>query len=136
MKILVAEAARYTAASGCALVLDVSMLWVLVHFFSWWYLAAASASYTAGLIVGYMLSIKLVFKHRRLKDSRLEFVSFAAIGLIGLAINAAVIAFCVAYLSVNYLVAKCVAAGFTFAWGFLVRRQLLFVPDPLVSKSL
>jgi putative flippase GtrA len=122
---------RYTAASGCALLIDISILWILVHYFSWWYLAAASTSYLAGLIVGYTLSITLVFRHRRLKDPRLEFASFAAIGTIGLAVNAAVIAFLVTYLGVNYLLAKCVAAGFTFVWGFVARRQFLFVPRPL-----
>lgn len=136
MKILVAEAARYTAASGCALILDVSILWVLVRYFSWWYLAAASASFTAGLILGYVLSIKLVFKHRRLRDARLEFATFAAIGLIGLAINAAVIGLAVGGLGLHYLLAKGVAAAFTFLWGFIARRQLLFVPRPSTPKSL
>jgi putative flippase GtrA len=132
VRIFFREAIRYTAASGCALVIDISILWALVRYLSWWYLAAAGASYLAGLIVGYVLSITLVFGHRRLRDSRLEFVSFAAIGAIGLAINVAVIAFLVAQLGLNYLVAKFSAAGFTFVWGFLARRQFLFVPRPLV----
>src|ERR1700681_4383523 len=50
------------------------LLWVLVHYFSWWYLAAATTSFLAGLIVAYALSVMLVFKRRRLKDPRLEFV--------------------------------------------------------------
>jgi putative flippase GtrA len=128
LKVVLEEAIRYTATAGFALLVDVSVLWALVHYFSWWYLAAACCSYTVGLIVGYVLSIRIVFRHRRLKDSRLEFASFAAIGAVGLAINAAVMALLVTRLGANYLIAKCAAAACTFVWGFLVRRQLLFVP--------
>jgi putative flippase GtrA len=121
------EAWAYTAVSACALLVDVAILWILVHYWSWWYVAAASVSFIAGLTVAYTLSIKLVFKHRRLDDPRLEFASFAAIGAAGLAINAAVITLAIKFLGVYFLVAKCAAAAFTFSWGFAARRQLLFV---------
>jgi putative flippase GtrA len=74
----------------------------------------------------YVLSITMVFDQRRLADRRLEFLSFAAIGGIGLAINAGVMFLAVSYAGVHYLVAKCIAAGFTFAFNFIARRQLLF----------
>ncbi len=81
----------------------------------------------SGLIVGYVLSIRMVFNYRRLKDQRIEFLSFAAIGSVGLGINAAVIFAAVKYFGIYYLVAKCVAAGFTFLFNFFARRQMLFV---------
>jgi putative flippase GtrA len=127
MNIFIREAVRYTAVSGCALIVDFSILWMLVHYFSWGTIAAASASFVFGSVVAYALSLKLVFTHRRLKDPRVEFVSFVVIGVVGLLINAAVISLAVGYLGVHYLIAKCGAAGFTFAWGFIARRQLLFV---------
>jgi putative flippase GtrA len=68
-----------------------------------------------------------VFKYRRLQDARIEFASFTAIGVVGLAINAAAISFGVRIVGLHYLVAKCGAAGFTFVWNFVARRQLLFV---------
>jgi putative flippase GtrA len=81
----------------------------------------------AGLVVAYALSVTLVFKYRRLKDRRLEFASFAAIGAGGLAVNSATMFFAVKYLGLHYLIAKCGAAGFTFVWNFVARRELLFV---------
>ena len=128
MRILLHEAIRYTAVSACALLVDVTILWILVHYLSWWYLAAATTSFLAGLLVAYALSVTLVFKHRRLESQRLELASFAGIGAVGVAINAAVISFGVKYLGLHYLVAKGGAAGFTFLWNFIARRQLLFVP--------
>ena len=127
MRPVIREAVGYTAVSACAFCADVAILYVLVHYFSWWYLAAATVSFLVGLLLGYALSVALVFKYRRLKDRRLEFASFAAIGIVGVAINAAAMAFGVKYLGLHYLVAKCGAAGFTFLWNFAARRQLLFV---------
>jgi putative flippase GtrA len=127
MKSVIKEILGYTAVSACALLVDISILWILVHYFSWGYLAAATTSFLAGLLIGYALSVTLVFKYRRLKDPRVEFASFAGIGAVGVAINAAAISFGVKYLGLHYLVSKCGAAGFTFTWNYLARRQLLFV---------
>jgi putative flippase GtrA len=127
MNILVKDAFGYAAASGCALIVDMATLGILVHYFSWWYLAAATASFVAGLFVAYILSVTLVFKQRRLQDRRAEFAGFAAIGAVGLIINAVVIFIAVKYWGLNYIVAKCVAAAFTFICNFISRRQFLFV---------
>jgi len=127
MKTVVQEAIRYAAVSACALIIDITVLFILVHYLSWWYVAAATASFMVGLLVGYVLSVTLVFKYRRLNDRRFEFASFAGIGLVGVVINAAVISFGVKTLGLHYLIAKCGAAGFTFVWNFVARRQFLFV---------
>jgi putative flippase GtrA len=128
MRIVIREAVGYAAVSACALAVDITILFVLVHYFSWWYLAAASTSFLAGLLVGYVLSVTLVFKYRRLKDQRLELASFTAIGAVGLAINATAMSFGVKSLGLHYLAAKCGSAGFTFLWNFVARRQFLFFP--------
>jgi putative flippase GtrA len=124
---LVKEALAYFAVSACALLLDISLLYILVRYFSWWYVAAASASFLAGLLVVYGLSLSLVFKYRRLEDPRIEFATFACIGMVGLVINATIISFGVTFLGLPYLLAKSGAAGFTYIWNFAARRQLLFV---------
>lgn len=130
MNAVAQDAFKYILASACALFVDVGVLWVLVQYFSWWYLAAATTSFLSGIAVVYVLSVRMVFSHRRLKDRRIEFLSFAAIGGAGLAINAAVIFVAVKYLGAHYLFAKCIAAGFTFTFNFLARRHLLFTRRP------
>jgi len=127
MRVLIRELAGYGAASGCALVLDVSLLWILVTFFSFGYVAAAASSFLAGASVAYILSVRLAFKDHRLKDRRAEFVGFVLIGTLGLAINTGVMVVLVNYLGLHYLLAKCVAAGCTFLCNFVARRHLLFV---------
>jgi putative flippase GtrA len=127
MKIVLREAMRYAAVSVCAFIIDVAVLSALVHYLSWWYVAAATTSFLVGLLVAYLLSVTLVFKYRRLDDPRIEFASFAGVGVVGVAINAAAMTFGVKILGVHYLIAKCGAASFTFVWNFVARRQYLFV---------
>jgi putative flippase GtrA len=127
MKVLIHEAFRYIAVSALGLLVDITILWILVHYFSWGYLWSATASFVAGLVIGYVLSVTLVFKYRRLKNQHIEFASFAAIGVVGIAINALAMSIGVKFLGLHYLIAKCGSAGFTFLWNFLARRQLLFV---------
>jgi putative flippase GtrA len=127
MKVLLREAAGYGAASACALAADMTILWILVRFFSVGYLAAATASFLAGACIAYVLSVKLAFKQHRLLDRRAEFLTFVAIGTAGLAINSGIIYLAVQFFGLHYLLAKCVAAGFTFSCNFIARRQILFV---------
>ena len=127
MRQFVKELLGYGAASACALIVDVAVLWVLVHFLSWGYLAAATASFLVGAVVAYQLSTAIAFKEHRLTSRKTEFTGFVAIGGIGLVVNAAVIFIGINYLGLHYLIAKCVAAGFTFTCNFVARRQILFV---------
>lgn len=133
MRSLIREALLYGAMSAFLLCVDMAILWILVQFFSWPYLLAATASFSVGVFVGYMLSVTAVFKFRRLKNKPIELGSFVAVGIVGLAINAAALSFGVGFLGEHYLVAKCGAACLTFAWNFAARRQLLFVPRRAAS---
>jgi putative flippase GtrA len=127
MSKLLREALGYGAASLCALAVDMGILWTLVHFFSWDYLAAATASFLVGAVVAYLLSVRFAFTERRLRDRRAEFASYVGIGTIGIAVNASVMSLAVRYFGLHYIIAKCVAAGFTFTCNFAARRQMLFV---------
>ncbi len=120
----------YGAASVCAIAVDVTVLWGLVHFLSWGYLSAATASFLVGAVVAYQISTSIAFKEHRLRSRKAEFASFVAIGGVGLVVNAAVIFIGVNWFGLHYLAAKCAAASFTFTSNFVARRQLLFVRRP------
>jgi putative flippase GtrA len=127
MNTLAKEAVGYAAASACALLVDMTTLWILVHFLDWGYMVASATSFLGGAVVAYELSIRLAFKHHRLESRSKEFATFVAIGVVGLAVNAAVIFVLVRYAGLHYLIAKSVAAGCTFSCNFVARRQMLFV---------
>jgi putative flippase GtrA len=127
MKVLLRQAAGYGVSAFFALTVDMSILWILVRYLGVPYLSAATLSYLAGAGVAYSLSIRLAFKDHRLSNRTTEFVSFVAIGTLGLVVNACVIDVVVRYLGLHVMIAKCVAAACTFMCNFMARRQLLFV---------
>ena len=130
MKQLLREITGYGVASAVALSVDMGLLWAFVHV-GIDYIAASVASFTAGAVVAYWLSITLAFRRHRMRDRRVELLGFVAIGVMGLIINTSVIYTAVQFLSLHYMLAKGAAAGFTFAFNFIVRRQLLFVAPSL-----
>src|SRR5512135_2942567 len=120
------EAALYAAASGLALAVDVGLLWSLVQFLGWYYLVAATTSFVAGTAVVYLLSVRLIFRHRRVEDRRVEFGVFAIIGALGVIVNLVVLKVAVDHFHVHYLVGKLVSILFTFSLNFGLRRMFLF----------
>jgi putative flippase GtrA len=123
---LFCEAAKYAAASAVALIVDTGLLLVLTRLAGWYYLAAATVSFVLGATVAYVLSVRFVFHAHRLHNRKLEFTSFVLLGLVGVAITLLVLYVLTGGLGVDVVYAKPVAACFSFAANFVLRRQLLF----------
>lgn len=126
MQKLLKEAVLYSAASALGLAVDVCLLWALVERASLHYLLAAALAFIAGTVVVYTLSIRAVFSHRRVADARMEFTAFAAVGILGLLTNLAILRIAVDSLEAHYLAGKMVSVVFTFSLNFGLRRFLLF----------
>lgn len=117
---------RYGMVGGVAFAADFSLLWMLTDFLKFHYLFSAALSFVVGVLVNYFLSTAWVFTIRRLHSARMEFLLFALIGLVGLALNEGIIWFTTEYLGQHYLVSKFIATGLVYLWNFLARRQMLF----------
>jgi len=125
LKLLI-EAVKYAAASAVAFVVDYGLLLLLTRIGHLYYLLAATLSFLAGASVAYVLSVRFVFSAHRLHDRKLEFTSFVLLGLVGVAINLLVLYVTTGRLGVDVMYAKPLAACFTCAVNFALRRQLLF----------
>jgi putative flippase GtrA len=120
------EGARYLAASALALGVDFGAYSGLIRLAGVDYLVAAPIGFSLGLATIYLLSVRWVFSHRRMKDARAEFALFALLGLAGLAINQAVIFTGVEWLRLPPEAAKLASAGVVFCFNFGSRKLLLF----------
>jgi putative flippase GtrA len=120
------EGARYFGASALALAVDLGAYSGLIRLAGVHYLAAAPIGFSLGLAVVYTLSVRWVFRHRRLKDARAEFTLFALLGLAGLVLNEGIIYAGVEWLALGYEPAKLLSAGVVFCFNFGSRKLLLF----------
>jgi len=126
MRHVIREAFLYSAASGLAMLTDVGLLWLLVERFDTHYLLAATIAFLAGTAVVYVISVSAIFRHRKIKNRRVEFGAFAAIGVLGLCVNLAVLKTAVDGLGLHYLIGKLASIMFTFSLNFGLRRYFLF----------
>jgi putative flippase GtrA len=120
------ESWKYFLVSAASLGLDMGVFWLLVNGARVHYLAANIVSVSAGLVLNYALSVTLVFRQRRLRSRRAEFLGFVLIGLAGLAVNEALIALFIGVLGLGTLIGKIAAAGGSFVFNFGARKALLF----------
>ncbi len=120
------ESARYFAASALALAVDFGLYSGLIRLGGVDYLVAAPIGFALGLATIYGLSIRWVFRHRRLQSAHAEFALFALIGFAGMALNQGVVWAGVEKLSLSYELAKAASAGAVFGFNFASRKLLLF----------
>ena len=117
---------RYGFVGGVAFVADYGLLYVLTEFAGVQYLVSAALAFVAGLTVNYLLSNLIVFKAHRLESRLAEFLVFAVIGVVGLALNEAIMYCCSDIIGMHYMVSKLVSTVTVFFWNFFARKLTLF----------
>lgn len=126
LRSLATEGTRYLLASAVAFAIDFAAYVGLIRLAGWHYLLAAPAGFALGLLAVYVLSVRWVFRVRRLQNARVEFAIFAAIGVLGMGVNEAVIYVAVEHARLSYELAKAASAAVVFAINFALRKALLF----------
>ena len=67
-----------------------------------------------------------MFNYRSLHQQSVEFIIFLLVGLITLGLSLGLMALLAGQFGMYYLLAKCIATGFTLIVNFGLRRALLF----------
>lgn len=117
---------RYTFVGGVATVADIGVLFLLTEYLELYYQWSAVFGFLVGLFVNYSMSIVWVFNTDTGKRNMwIDFLCFAAIGIVGLFLNAAIIYACTEQLGVYYLISKLISTILVFLWNFFGRRVLL-----------
>lgn len=123
---------RYIFVGGFATVVDWGLSAGLFYFVFNQQLAILcnSLSFVAGLLVNYFLSTFWIFKKSKIKNRFVEFLSFAAIGIVGLLITIGITwGFEIILANSTHLyqiIAKIVSTAISFLWNFFARKYLLF----------
>jgi putative flippase GtrA len=121
---------RYAVVGGVAFAVDAGLLWALTALAGLYYLLSAAISFTAGLVVNYLLSRCWVFERRTLSSTTLEFTIFTLIGIVGLGLNQLLMWSFTEKLGLYFLLSKCFAAGCVLLWSFGARKWALFSGAP------
>lgn len=123
---------RYCFVGGFATVVDWGLSALLFYLVFGQQLAVLcnGLSFVAGLLVNYFLSTFWIFKSSKINNRFLEFLSFAAIGVVGLLLTLGITWGFEAALkdvtSLYQIIAKVVSTAVSFLWNFFARKYLLF----------
>ena len=117
---------RAMLSSALGFAIDFALLAFFVEIVGINYLVAASMSFTAGTTVTYFFAIKWIFLRRNVRDKRVEYLLFTAVGVAGVLLNGALLWLFTELVGVHYLVSKVISASMVFFWNFFARKYLLF----------
>ncbi|WP_295207427.1 GtrA family protein [Ruminococcus sp.] len=129
---------RYVFVGGAAFVVDYGIMTALVELGGFNAVVAATLSFIAGLAVNYALSTLWIFKNSKIQNRLAEFAAFAAVGVVGLGINALIIWFFKDILAAKmlfgswlpkdkyYLIGKLFSTAIVFVWNFAGRKFIIF----------
>lgn len=117
---------RYGFVGGISFVVDYGTLFCLTEYAELHYLLSATIAFVFGLITNYLLSISWVFSRTENISRLAEFTVFTIIGIVGLALNAAIMYACTEWLHWHYMLSKIISTILVFFWNFLSRKYLLF----------
>ncbi|MDB5160577.1 MAG: polysaccharide synthesis protein GtrA [Candidatus Saccharibacteria bacterium] len=115
---------KYFGVALIGYIFDFGSLVVLTEVFHVYYLIAASTGFVLGLIVTYILSGRYVFGKSKIKKRYVEFIIFAAIGLVGLGILNLLMWIFTEKLGIYYILSKVIATVFVYMWNFFARRAI------------
>lgn len=121
---LIKQFLKYFGAALIGYVVDFGTLLVLTEFYNVHYLISATVGFCLGLVVVYVISKLYVFGESRMRSKKQEFVMFALIGVIGLALLNIIMWLLTSNLGVNYIISKLVATIIVYTWNFSARRSL------------
>jgi len=116
---------RYAFSSALSVGIDFGLLFIFVHFFGWYYLYAATLSFSMGHSVNYFVSRHFNFKHVD-REHLIAYSLFVGFGLIMLGATVMLLGLTVSKLGWHYLLAKFVVGIIVGFLNFLFNYYVTF----------
>lgn len=126
------EFIRYLTASVIALLVDLGLFSLGLRILGLTWPTAATLGFCLGIATIYLLSIRWVFRTRKLsRRPKLELATFAGIGVTGLGFTQGLLWLSIDQLGIQPELARIAAAGATFLLNYVIRAALLFRKAPI-----
>ncbi len=116
----------YLLVSAIALSVDFGLFLALTGLMVTEAVSTGIFSYSAGLILHFLLSKRFVFSDRHNKHVARLFAEYALSGVAGIALTAATMKLAIEGLSVSPVAAKLIAVGVSFVVVYLLRKTIVF----------
>ena len=121
------EFVTYTVFSAAALLLDYTVYWLLVKQSGMGVGLSATISYSAGLVLSYVLMSRFLFRNAWLSDTKFkEKALFLTSGLLGMSLTFLVTECYIAFVGESIHVAKISAIAVSFVSVYAFRRLVVF----------
>lgn len=114
---------RYLFVGSAAFVVDFISLFILKSILQMNLYLAVAIAFIFGLTTNYILAKLMVFTK---ENSVGEFITFTAIGVIGLLFTELLMHLFTATFGLQYLIAKIVVAGIVLVWNFTAKKIILY----------
>lgn len=113
---------KYFGVGAIAAIVNIGMLYVFTDILQIHYIISNILSFTLGLITNYILSKKWVFKNENIKNKKIEFIIYALIGVLGLALDTFLLYIIVDKKGLHYILGKIISTIIVFVWNFIARK--------------
>lgn len=125
---LVEQFLKFGVVGVVATLIDYGLLMVLSQVVGWDPVASSAISFSVSLVFNYLASMRYVFERKEDLSRRREFLIFAVLSLIGLALNALIMWAGTRALGDGALavtLTKAVATAIVMVWNFASRKRWL-----------
>ena len=120
---LIKQIIKFGIVGGLCFVIDYGLLIFLTEVISINYLISSGISFSASVIVNYILSLKYVFETDKKNNKVKECLIFIVLSIIG--INQVIMWLCVDKLKIFYMIAKIAATIIVMVYNFVTRKLIL-----------
>lgn len=126
---------RFLFSGGTAVVTNIILLFILVHFFYIWYLLAAVVSFLAAVAVSFILQKFFTFNDQSKSETGKQATLYLAFQIFNLCVNTMLMYIGVDLLHIQYILAQILIASMMAISNFFVYKHLVFTPDTVYSEE-
>ncbi len=118
---------RYLISGGTAAVINLGMLFVLVHFFNFHYLLASTLGFLSALVVSFTMQKFWTFQNSTMTGLPFQFARYISVTLtVNLGLNTVLMYLLVSHLHVWYFAAQIVTAGLLAILSYFMYHNVVF----------